>query len=1012
MRCKNLTIKSLFFITGLLLAGSVISYPQGKNFYFEHLSLEEGLSQSSVLTIFQDKSGFLWFGTANGLNKYDGYNFTVYKHNPLDSNSLSNDIINAIAEDKNGNLWVGTENGLNVFEVFEGKFKHFISTNKGDGFNYIMSLHIDKDNNIWFGTFGAGLGKFNLSDQSFTYFNISPDQKNISPFNYVWNFTADDKNNLWLCTNGGLVKFNLTEKTFKNYNPQLKINPRLITSYLNNQNELWFGTDGSGLFSFDIKNEKFSQLKNFPAGYIRTIFKDSKGFTWLGTYDEGLIFYDHSKKSYQKIMGIPGNFSALSDNNITAIYEDHSGILWFGTLLGGLNKFINTKRKFEHIKNEPGNTNSLGNNVIYSLEKEESGIIWIGTTNGLSRYDRAADKFKHYSRNDGIENLFITDILEDGGHNLWVCTSDGLYKYEKGSDRFRKIKLHLSNGKIYSQLPFSVIYEDRDNNLWIGNRQYGLLKFDRGKELFTVDTLFYALPVISIHQDKNNIFWLGTNQGLIKYTPGIQKLTYFRTNPSDLNSISNNMIFDIYEDENENLWIGTYGGGLNKYNKRDHKFTHFYEMHGLPNNVIYSIMPDENGNLWLSTNKGLCRFNRINNSIRSFDVSDGLQSFEFNQGAAALGSDGEILFGGVNGFNTFYPDKITDNPHPPSVLITSIKCFDKEIDWHNKKISLSHNENFISFDFVALDYTNPKKNKYAYMLSGFDKEWIPAGNRRYASYTNLEPGKYKFKVKGSNSDDIWNETGASINFIINPPFWRTWWFYTISIAMFILIVFTIHRYRLHTRIKKIVELENMRKTIADDFHDELGHKLTRISLYSEMMKRNLNGNLNGNEVYLNKINEAANNLYDDTKDFIWSIDPVKDTLYDLAVYLKDFGDEIFDRTNIAFMVKEISVGLSVIKLPMDWKRQLILIFKEAMNNILRHSNCKNVELSVELKDNTILINLFDDGKGFTETDDYGGRGLVNMRARALRLGAELDIESKTGIGTKIYFKGNTKLILN
>src|SRR5690606_32466628 len=288
---------------------------------------------------------------------------------------------------------------------------------------------------------------------------------------------------------------------------------------------------------------------------------------------------------------------------------------------------------------------------------------------------------------------------------------------------------------------------------------------------------------------------------------------------------------------------------------------------------------------------------------------------------------------------------------------------------------LSYNQNFLTFDFVALDYTNKNKIKYEYKLEGFEADWVQTAGRRFASYTNLPPGEYTFRVKGSNSAEVWNKEGASFKFIIYPPFWQTWWFYILAAAALVSLIIFIHKYRLRMKLKRLYEIETVRKKIADDFHDELGHKLTKISLYSELMRKDLNGSLKEAGDYLKKINDAANSLFDDTKDFIWSLDPVKDSLYDLSVYLKDFGDELFDKTEIAFRVIEIPVELSQINLLMEWKRQLILIFKEAMHNCLRHSSSKNVKLAVSVNEDIIEITLTDDGQGFAASNGTRGRGI-------------------------------------
>ncbi|MFO7445667.1 MAG: two-component regulator propeller domain-containing protein [Ignavibacteriaceae bacterium] len=1028
-------VSSFVFILLILSQGLNAQTPL---FNFEKLSLEEGLSQSSVSAIYQDKKGFLWFGTANGLNKYDGYDFIVYKHDPDDTNSLSNDMITAITEDREGMLWIGTEGGLNKFDPVEEKFTRYAANHGKENMissNNVYSLLVDKKGMIWIGTFGTGLNKFDPHSGRFSlYKNISNNFVH-SGLNFIRNIKEDKEGKLWLGTYGGVSVFDPETEKFRNYSKEfLKQNPdikeEVYALNIDDDGIVWFGTDGN----LNMFNPHTGKLNSYISGdkTVNTYFRiwallvDSKGNVWLGTGENGIHIFNKKENSFTIIRNNPVKPLSLSDNSVVALYEDRGGVIWVGTSSSGINKYIGNKNKFKHVKHDPENLNTISPGLVFGIAEDKYGFLWVGTLNGLNKISKNGKVTRYIRKPDCsgcISSSKIRAIEEDQDGNIWIATQWGLNKYDRRKDIFIKYKTDPSHRNWLSTNNLSCLYIDREGIIWIGSFNYGLQRFDPVKETFKLYSYedgngggLKSNRIMTLGEDNEGKLLIGTESGLHIFDKQSGKVVQEYRTGKDSASLSNESILSVYCDKDGIIWLGTYGGGLNKIDKKKQRVSRFSEAQGLPNNVVYGILPDDSDNLWLSTNKGLVRFSKKTNNVRIYDPSDGLQSYEFNSNAFYRSRSGELFFGGVNGYNSFFPEEVTDNTAIPSVVITSAKTAQSVLSKggiisSDSPVELSYNQNFITFDFVSLDFTNPKKNKYAYKLEGLEEKWINSGNRRFVTYTNLEPGKYVFKVKASNGDEIWNEQGASFSFIIYPPFWQTWWFYIAAAFMITGAVISIHKYRVRLKVKQLLEIENMRKKIADDFHDELGHKLTKISLYSELMRKGLVEkpgepvSLENDENYLKKINEAANTLFDDTKDFIWSIDPVKDTLYDLAVYLKDFGDELFDKSGIAFRVNEISVELSEINLPMDWKRQLILLFKEAMNNCLRHSECTNVELSVSAPDEKIEITLKDDGKGFITNNGLKGRGLVNMKARADKLKAMLTIESVPGKETVIRLTG-------
>ena len=628
-----------------------------------------------------------------------------------------------------------------------------------------------------------------------------------------------------------------------------------------------------------------------------------------------------------------------------AIGADKAGALWVGTFNQGLNKFFpeaaGNRAVFTHYQHDPTNPHSLSHNHVRALLGDQSGELWIATIGG------------------------------------------GLNRFEKNSGRFIRYQHHPQDPNSLSDDRAYTIYEDRHGTLWIGTFGGGL----------------------------NRIFIPTTADGT-KNHDGLYFVPY-KNNTADSASLSDDRVMAICESRDGALWIGTFGGGLNKLDRVTGKFSRFGKRHGLSSEVIYGILEDARGNLWLSSNHGLSRFNPGTLTCKNYDERDGLQSKEFSGGAFAQSPGGEMFFGGINGFNSFFPDSIKDNPFVPPIMITSFKKFNAVAGREMEAIDLAHTDNFFSFEFAALDFSDPAKNQYAYYLEGFDQSWIFAGARHAASYTNVDPGQYTFRVKGANNDGVWNEIGAANKITIHPPFWQTWWFRALALGLLAGAILVLHEQRVKQKISNMLEIERLRKAenerlrkqVADDFHDEFGQKLTNIALFAEIIRRNLNGTAPQTAGHLNKITDAATSLSDGMRDFIWTLDRNKDSLYNVAARLKDFGESLFSRTPIDFAVSDIAAEWESIHLSMDWKRHLIQIFKEGMKNSRKHADCSTVSLQIVLAGEEVTMNLVDNGKGFENTEAAYGAGLRYIKKRAGKIGGALEIISQSGQGTHLQFRG-------
>lgn len=1054
---------TLIFILNLCLK----LYAQQQDIKFDCLTLEDGLSQTTVICIIQDAEGYMWFGTVDGLNKFDGCNFTIYRNNPADSNSLSDDWITSMYIDQNNLLWIGTlGGGLNKFDRKKGNFTYYhleLNSNVPAfpkkavaelpfifnffNFNSIKSICEDKSGTLWIGTFGNGLYKFDRDQKKFIHCPYETLDANGLNYNIISMCVTSDSmsSTLWIGTfGGGLIKFNEKEGfTFYLHDPSdpnSLSNNRIISiyPYLScDKNILWVGTLGGGLDKFDIIQEKFTHYKHDPQNpnslsdnRVMAILKDRRDVLWIGMLGGGLDKFDLETGQFTHYLHEPSDPNSLGSNDVISLFEDRTGIIWVGTNLGhGINKFQKQKNKFAYYYHNPSDPNSLSDNVVFSIFEDRASMLWIGTfQRGISKFDRAKSKFTHYRHDpmnpNSLSDNHIRAIYEDSHRELWIGTfSGGLNKFDTINNKFMHYKHDPSDPNSLGANQVRSILEDRFGNLWIGTFGGGLNKFNRESETFSHyqhdpsdSNSLSDDRIYSISEDSSGSLWIATFEGgFDKFDLRTEKFTNYRHDPLNANSLSDNRVFSIQKDPNDSstFWIGTSGGGLNKFDSQSQTFTHFTEQDGLPNNVVYGVLFDNEGNLWLSTNKGLSKFNPKTETFTNYNLDDGLQSNEFNAGSYHKTKSGEMFFGGINGFNCFYPGNVQINQNIPPIVLTSFKVFDQDMSHligpisEAKQIELSYKDSFFSFEFSALDYTNLKKNQFAYKMEGFNKDWIKCGTRRFVSYTNLDPGEYTFRVKGSNCDGMWNEAGTSVKLKIQPPFWFRWWFHFFYIGFTIFTVALIYRRRLKRSLElervRMAENERVRKMVAADFHDELGQKLTKISLFSEIVKRKLKTISPANIAYLDKIHNAAKELSDSTRDFIWTIDPVQDTFYDVAIYLKDFGDEMFDKTGIDFRISGILKELENIRLPMKWRRHLILIFKEAMNNVLKHAECKNVMFDIRLNHNKLEITLSDDGVGCDLGKISSGLGLNNMKHRAELIQGRINIIPNDRKGTTIQF---------
>jgi signal transduction histidine kinase/ligand-binding sensor domain-containing protein/DNA-binding response OmpR family regulator len=800
---------------------------------FEHLTVADGLSQSVVLCILQDSQGFMWFGTEDGLNKYDGYKFTVYKHDPDNPNSLSHNYVWSIHQDQSGILWIATSNGLNKFDLAHETFVYYQHDDKNPNsisHNDVRAIVEDNTGALWIGTHGGGLNNFDRKTEKFVHYQHDEKNKHSLSDNKIYwdgSLYVDSAGTLWIGTEqGGLNKFNRDTKTFVRYQHDANDPNSLSNNYINHIYEdsagaLWIATT-EGLNKFDRDSETFVRYLGDES--INYLYQDriSKTF-WIGTDGSGLYQFNPKTETSTHYPYNANNPNGLNNNYIDTIYQDKAGTLWFGTWGGGLNKKLDETKKFQHYQHQENNPNSLSGNAVWGIYEDSQGLLWIGTEGaGLNQFDRQTGKFVHYQHDDNNPNSLISNnvykILADPTGILWIDTWGGLEKFDPKTETFVHYQ-HDDNKKnslVHNNL--NEIYQDKTGILWLGTFGYGLDKFEPKTETFVHYQHDKNNPnslsdnqINRIYEDSEGVLWIGTVTGLDKFDRETETFVHYQHDEKNPNSLSSGQVYAIYEDSRGLFWIGTAGGGLNKFNRATGIFSHYREMDGgLPNDTINYILEDDQGHLWLSTNKGLSKFNPETQTFRNYDVEDGLQSNEFFSGSAYKSRTGELMFGGPNGFNIFDPKLIQDNLYIPPVLLTDFQIFNHPVSIggdsplqqdisFTKQLKLSYKNSVFSFEFVALNYINPQKNQYAYKMEGVDKDWVYVdSSRRFVTYTNLDAGDYVFQVKGSNNDSIWNEKGTSLKITIIPPWWETMTFRTVFFLLIVLIVFAGFRLRIRT----------------------------------------------------------------------------------------------------------------------------------------------------------------------------------------------------------------------
>ncbi len=1034
------TMKNLLYLVCFLGSWKLLANPIN---HLDQISLNEGLSQSEVRAIIQDSQGYMWFGTQDGLNRYDGFEIKQFHNDPFDKKTLPGDEITSLYEDSEQRLWVGTLQGVCLYDKTHDNFirySHLTQKPKLAWSSVITSMVEDDWHTLWVGTY-AGLWRLipdssHSTSYSATYYGTDQGLTHES----ILDLHKDKNGDIWVATPAGLnrILIGLAEKvparqsiTFENAATSVAGAFQVKTPFqriISTDRQLWLSARGR-LFAVDLEDlcihEVSDQLKKQEAS-ISALQIDRTGILWIGTYGNGIFRYQvNAKNQLQLLEHIQEERSqpnGLKSGTIYSLFEGHDvneDIVWIGTREAGVHLYSRSKNSFYQWGNLLSTDRRAMEASVFSICTDSFGYLWVGTYQGLFRIHRKTQELKKYlfDKSTPANNVF-TSILEDSNQNLWVGSTGGLHVYNRSTGEFTKVKLPPNRTKD----GVKHLFEDKENNLWVATYDYLLKIKPHSTERTLFRELVYhqdTLKLTAIHtlqEDASHHIWIGTENGLIKWDPKTGRFSHFVNNPENHRSLIGNYILNIHEDKNKQLWICSSKGLSKVVTRGSHEhFEHYTRQHGLPNTFVYGALSDKDSKLWLSTNAGLSCYDPKQNTFKNYDTNDGLTNREFNSGAFHQSKDGELFFGGLGVLVSFFPDKLVENNHLPKVNVSSFQLFQNKVNldsvFANQKGIRVKYKDYFSFFFSATDYNNPSRNRFAYKLEGLQDEWIYSENR-FFGVADEKPGHYILKVKSSNNQGHWNEKDIlSIPIYIEPPFWLTSWFYSLIAVTILAGGFLLYRYRVRLKVEralmleriKIEENERVRKLAAQDLHDEFGNGLTRIAVLTELIKHKLDSDVTDARYLLGKINDNAQRLYQGTKDFVWTINPEHDNLYEIALRLKDFGDDVFEKTNTQFNVSGIIESYESITFPMGASRHLIMIFKEAMSNTLKYADAPQTHLSFESTPSEITIRWEDNGKGFDTSLPTQSHGLLNMQTRAQKIGGFVQIHSKIGSGSQIIF---------
>jgi signal transduction histidine kinase/ligand-binding sensor domain-containing protein len=1011
---------------------------------FTHITTEQGLSDSRVQAIVQDRAGFIWFGTNNGLNRYDGYDVVAYRHDTTNPHSLSGNFVEDLYEDRSGTLWVGTRSGLNAFDRRTKRFtryRHDPADPRSLSDNTVIAIYEDRSGILWLGT-ASGLNRFDRATETFTAYRHDPANPRSLSHNTVRVIYEDRSGVLWLGTLGGLNRFDRATETFTAYrhdpaNRQSLSHDVVWDIHEDRAGTLWVGTDGGGLSRFDSATAAFTHYRHDPNNphslgedRVDCIFEDASGVLWIGTFGGGLSVLDAARQTfttYRHDATIP---TSLSNDYVADITADRSGLIWIGTHGSGVDVHDPQYLAFTIYRHDPKAATSLASDHVWAVYEDQDDVLWIGTQDrGLDRFDRRNGQVDHYPPDPNnpqrLGYPWVAALQQDQAGALWVGTyGGGLYRLEPASGVFTAYRHDPANPQSLS-------------NDWVW----------------------------AIDEDQRGSIWIGTlGGGLNRLEPATGHITRYRHDPQNPTSLSDDSIWTIHMDRSGVLWVGTFGGGLNRFDPSTAimagpatgAFTHYRERDGLSSDRIVSILEDGDagdpaaGNLWIATGRGLSKLDRDRKTFQTYDTTDGLPLTEYNRGRYKTRS-GELLMSSRHGLIAFDPAAVRDDAYIPPVVFTNFLLANKPVAIgatsplrqaidQADTIELTYADRVISFAFAALSYRAPRQSRYRYKLEGFDDDWIEVGStQRLVTYTNLDPGRYVFRVTAANADGVWNQAGRALALIVTPPWWATWWVRGLALTLIVGCASGIYAWRVNS-LKgqqraleaEIVERqqaeealrasqdslqrsnaqiqglagqlitvqEEERRRIARELHDNVNQQLAVLSISLSRLKRRLPLEAAEAQQEVAHLQQQTFALFEEIRHLSHDLHPGVLQHAGLVAALEAHCAEV--RSQHAIEVTfSAAAGLEAI--PQDIALCLYRVAQEALRNIAVHAGARQARVALRPTADGLELTIADDGQGFdlTEARRRGGLGLISLDERVRLAGGSLRINTQPQRGTEL-----------
>ncbi len=1015
----------------------------GHDIRFAHLSTADGLSEMAVQQISQDDQGFMWFGTLDGLNRYDGYEFKVYKRGAPNA-ELSGTTITALCKDRSGQLWIGVDQYLDQFDPITEKLTQYrhdpkISTSLG---GTVYAITQDREGQIWLAT-SSGLDKLNPATGIFSHFRhddrdpTSLDAKGTqTDVRFVG---VDNSDTLWVETSAGINAFDPKTSKATRF-PQLLNHTESHVQYVyhDHSGRLWIHSrEGSGVGTFNPKTGEFVRYK-FTTGdpgtqtaeRVTSVLEDERGVLWFGTQGSGLLKLDPNHGTVVRYRNDPADPHSLSNNFVLSLYEDREGNIWAGTGGGGINRFPAIPSGFTSYQKRPGERNRLDQNFVLSVFEDSDGVLWVGNDGVLNRIDPKTGRFTFYRRRNGdsssISDGTVLSAVEDGAGTLWFATyRGGLNSFDRGTGRFKAYRHEPGDPNSLSGDVVMRLQLGPKGTIWVAT-DHALDEFDpRSKRFIHYPELNGSLSVglvTCLVQDRRGILWLGTNEaGLVRFDPATRRYEAYKNQPGNSATLSSNRVNALLVDAGGTLWVGTQLG-LDRFDGATQQFHAYTERDALPSNAVEGILEDRQRNLWVGTDNGLAKFTPSTNSVRTYYASDGLAGSEFNYwGAAFEDTHGEMFFPGVNGLTAFYPSKIRDNSYVPPLVLTDFRLFNEPVPVgphsllkkgisYTQSLELSHVQSIFSFEFAALSFQAPAANRYRYRLEDLDRGWnLVSSKHRLVTYTTLPPGDYVFRVQGSNNRGVWNENGTSIRIRILPPWWGRWWFRSVCMAVSLALLWGAYQSRvrlLHHEFDMTLDARVGERTrIARDLHDTLLQSFHGLLLRFQAAT-NLLPEGEAKTQFEGAIDQAAQAITEG-RDAIQGLRLSTIESNDLALAINTLGQEVAaGETNPNAAEFHVAVEGTARDLHPISRDEVYRIAAEAMRNAFKHAQAHRIEVEIRYDERQFRLRARDDGKGIdakllNEGERPGHYGLRGMRERAKLLGGKLTVWSELDSGTEL-----------